>query len=89
MTKAHIIDKSYVLYVVTDIGKRMWLSDMGSWVGNQYCFMWEPDFHGARQFLRVKDATEAGLLATQQLPGIEEFFIAKRVEKSDGIVELE
>jgi hypothetical protein len=89
MNKTKIIGKSYVLYVVSNMGKRMWLSDMGSWVGGQYTFMWEPDFHGARQFKKMKDAKEVGLAATQQLPGIEEFYIAKRVEKSDGIVELQ
>ena len=89
MTKATIVNKSYVVYVVSDTGKRLWLSDMGSWVGGQDCFIWEQEFHGAREFRRVKDAKEAGLCATQQLPKVGEFFIAKRVEKSDGIVELQ
>jgi len=89
MKKATIVNKSYVVYVLSEMGKRLWLSDMGSWVRDQYFFIWEQDFHGAREFKRIRDAKEAGLYATQQLPTIEEFFIAKRVEKSDGIVELE
>ena len=89
MIKSHVVNKSYVLYVVSHVGKRMWLSDMGSWVNGQYCFMWEPDFRGARQFKKMKEAKESGLAATQQLLEVDEFFIAKRIEKSDGIVELQ
>lgn len=87
--KARIVDKSYVVYIISEMGKRWWLSDMGNWVGDQYNFIWEPDFHGARQFRKIKDAKQTGLLSTQKLPNIEEFYIAKRIEKSDGIVELE
>ena len=82
-------NKSYVIYVISSYGKRLWLSDVGSWVGGRYTFIWEPDFQSAREFMKMKDAKEAGLVATQTLYKIDEFYIAKRVEKSDGTVELQ
>ncbi len=82
-------NKSYILYVISQSGQRLWLSELGSWVNGQYCFIWEPDFQSARQFKKMKQAKEVGLCATQQLCNVEEFFIAKRVEKSNGTVELQ
>ena len=83
------VSRKKVVYVINETGQRLWLSQMGSWVQGQYTFIWDRDFKNARQFNTEKEATQVGMLAVSQLPNLDEFYIAKRVEKSNGTVELQ